>query len=96
VLLGGKVIRELYGEGVHHGDQLDGFSGSQEVKVIGTASVGLEGEASGDVKLPIDNNPLVILVDDHSDLLPLRVLCRHVDAILPPVGVQFYLHFLRD
>lgn len=83
----GDVLADLDGGGVDHGDQLGDPACRQEADGVGGACVGLEGEAGGHVVLAVEQHPLVVLIDDDSDLLSLAVLCGHVDIFLLPVGM---------
>jgi hypothetical protein len=95
VFLLGDVVADHDGRGVDHGDELGDSACGEEADGVGGAAVGLEGEAGGHVVLPVEQHALVVLVDDDSDFLALAVLCRDVDVLLLPVGMQLHLELLR-
>ena len=94
MLLGRDVFADLQGGRVEHRDEFGDLACGQEAHGVGGALLGIEGEARGHVELAVQQHSLVVLVDDHPDLLAFPELGRHVDVVLLPVYVQLELYLV--
>jgi len=96
VLLLCDIVRDVQGGGGDHRDQLADAPRRKESDDVLGAGPAHEGKPSGHVVLLVEEHPLVVLVHDHPDLLPLLVLRRDIDILFLPVVVELDLDFLCD
>ena len=96
MVFGGDILTHVHGGGVEHGDQLHHVARGEKSDSVGHPLLRVEGETSGHIELPVEDDPLVILVDDDPHLLPFLVLGRNIYIVLLPVYVHLELYFVVE